>query len=469
MFFVYLVSVLGLPTQKYEYYPELWYICNCSLDKKSSCSSEGVGTFSSLQGDTARPSVIYALDYASVVYTEEFCTDQLQLEPGSYVSGKITGIFTPKESGNYTFRSRVTHVLTTEYFFDLITSVLVDADIDEGSYKGAMSCSFYGASGCNYKGSGPSINTNCLKCDRVVELKAGSTYPVYGGLVTGARVLQSSNHTVELLYMSPSSSDWELVSYGDATVGNVTECSSSSGLRLNTQDSIVIGGASGVALIVIIGVVVVILVVIRRKRSGTRKDESMSHAHDHHVHNSGKARKSESGSGKKRYDKGGNAEVHYRSRSSRSGSGMKRSIQGGNAEVLYRSSRSGSGMKKYGKGGNGEVAYAPGKFAPDMRILRQNGNARVPYAPGRFPPDMRRFDQGGNAGVLYMSSRSGSGMKKYGKGGNAEVHYRSRSRSSRSGSGMKRSSKGGSGRGEMSRRGLSKGGPDNRGRPVRPR
>ena len=405
MFFVYLVSVLGLPTQKYEYYPELWYICNCSLDKKSSCSSEGVGTFSSLQGDTARPSVIYALDYASVVYTEEFCTDQLQLEPGSYVSGKITGIFTPKESGNYTFRSRVTHVLTTEYFFDLITSVLVDADIDEGSYKGAMSCSFYGASGCNYKGSGPSINTNCLKCDRVVELKAGSTYPVYGGLVTGARVLQSSNHTVELLYMSPSSSDWELVSYGDATVGNVTECSSSSGLRLNTQDSIVIGGASGVALIVIIGVVVVILVVIRRKRSGTRKDESMSHAHDHHVHNSGKARKSESGSGKKRYDKGGNAEVHYRSRSrsSRSGSGMKRSIQGGNTEVLYR------------------------------------------------------------------SGRSGSDMKKYGKGGNAEVHYRSRSRSSRSGSGMKRSSKGGSGRGEMSRRGLSKGGPDNRGRPVRPR
>ena len=309
MFLACLVSVLGLPSHEYEYNPELWCICDCSLDKQSSCSSAGLGAFSTLQGETARPSVIYPLSKATVIFTEQFCTDQLQLESGSYVSGKLTGLFTPKESGNYTFRSRVSHYRTSSFFFSVGASALVDIDVDDGVYKSDLTCSVYWGNGCSRDESGSGINTNCVKCDRVVELEAGSTYPVYGGLLTGAHATQSSNLKVELLYMSPSSSDFTHVTSDDAVVGYSEGCATSLSSSKSASTAVV-GGAMGAVVAIVAVVAIILWVIFMKKTSRTKKRDDKRDVRKDYASGSGKGRTSRGGSSKKGSSKDGSSRAH---------------------------------------------------------------------------------------------------------------------------------------------------------------
>ena len=272
MLFAFFASVLSQPSHLGEKNPQLWFLCNSSIEGEDVCSQKGLAAFSvyspSVQtGSYSRPDVFYQLQKSTLVFSNDFCVNTLKLDSSTspYVSGKFTGYFIPTTSGTYSFKATFTHVYVNGYYFQASSTALVDFDVDDNETKGDLSCEPVSGDGC-YEGTYTA--TNCLECTRTVVLQKGNWYPLYCGLITHYGVPYSVNLTISLLYKAPDSSSWQYVTTSDSALGYSAAVSLADEVSKSKSSKLIIISVSVFVAVFIIVDAVVAWIVYKKKVKG---------------------------------------------------------------------------------------------------------------------------------------------------------------------------------------------------------
>ena len=216
MLFVYLTSVLALPSHDYEEFPDLWYVCNSTLDGNDLCRKNGLGVYSSKAGNTVSRPNFTVISNSSLTVDEQYCKDHLNLDSTGTHSLKITGIFSPDTVGRYAFNATFSHDLGDTIYLDTTSKVLFDIDINSGESKGPLNCVGM-TSGCTSFST--SSKTNCIKCMRVATISTPKTYTIYFGLLSSVAIPCSYNFKVELSYLAPLSGRWSFIPSNESKLG----------------------------------------------------------------------------------------------------------------------------------------------------------------------------------------------------------------------------------------------------------
>ena len=311
MFVTQLVSLLCLLGRSRVPLSNSWYMCNSSIDGEGACTGKGMAAYVSYGAtNPPRPSVFYPVSSTTYWFTQSFVSTVLGVSASqqSVVSAKYSGIFVPRETGDYTFTLNVKHVYDDRVAlrFDYASSCsgLIDMDLTEGgtAYNGECTGVSDASDWC-YIVNG---KANCLRVTKKFSLTAGKKYPLFGGLNSTAGVPYGESVYVDLKYTSPSGkgsyvTDYDAVVSPDAGLPNVDESdvgssdtesteiespgadvsggstsgtSNSSGSNASKSNATLIGAVAGGSILIIIIVAVTLWIVLRKRRStdGARRN-----------------------------------------------------------------------------------------------------------------------------------------------------------------------------------------------------
>ena len=179
------------------------YLCDTSVEGDI-CESTGMAVYVTYSDPPTRPSTFYPISPSQWNFSEANILKYLGVSSSDApnVSGKFSGVFTPTQTGSYTFQLTVQHYLSVDACISDMSDYdsFIDADL---SYSGtgesySLSCSV----------SSTNTTSLCIEynyCRRKYYLVSGRQYPLFAGTRYNYTLPQTDNIWMRLVYTDPSS------------------------------------------------------------------------------------------------------------------------------------------------------------------------------------------------------------------------------------------------------------------------
>lgn len=231
-----------------------WYNCSGSV-YPSNCTGSGVAVYVSFgTAEPPEPTYFWLKSVAIAGFSRDILDSAgISSSEQKRVSPKFTGVFVAEEDGNHTFQLNMTHDdinglhLPSDY-----QAGIIDLDISDSDTKYAQTCRIYTNSTCTSYG----VYGNCQTCHRTFTLTKGTKYRFVAGFVSSIGATWDSDPVIQLLFNTSANPEMRYVDSTNSLVNadeatTLSSGSSANGLVSGSSGSVSSGNGSGSSSVIV--------------------------------------------------------------------------------------------------------------------------------------------------------------------------------------------------------------------------